>query len=95
MAMQEAFGMAGGFVIHPRVAFDPPADRDFLLVFPNFHIDPNQSIPDSMAMDWNWHTINGRNGPFPTPVVGKHGKGVSAAAIRGGRARRRAARAGR
>jgi len=76
MAMQEAFGMAGGFIIHPKVAFDPPVDRDFMLIFQNFHIDPNQSIPDSMAMDWNWHTINGRSGPFTTPLVVKHGERV-------------------
>jgi FtsP/CotA-like multicopper oxidase with cupredoxin domain len=76
MAMQEAFGMVGGFVIHPKVAFDPPVDRDFYLIFQNFHIDPNQSIPDSMAMDWNWHTINGRSGPFTTPLVVKHGERV-------------------
>ena len=76
VAMQEAFGMVGGFVIHPPVAFDPPVDRDFFLIFQNFHISPNQSISDSMAMDWNWHTINGRSGPFTTPLVCKHGERV-------------------
>jgi len=76
IAMQEAFGMVGGFIIHPKVAYDPPVDRDFLLTFQNFHIAPNQTIPDSMAMDWNWHTINGRSGPFTTPLVVKHGERV-------------------
>ena len=74
--MQEAFGMVGGFIIHPKAEFDPPVDRDFMLIFQNFHIDPNQTIPDSMAMDWNWHTINGRSGPFTTPLVVKHGERV-------------------
>ena len=74
--MQEAFGMVGGFIIHPKVAHEPSVDRDFLLIFQNFHIDPNQSIPDSMAMGWNWHTINGRSGPFTTPLVVKHGERV-------------------
>ena len=74
--MQEAFGMVGGFIIHPKIAYDPPVDRDFMLIFQNFHIDPNQTIPDSMAMDWNWHTINGRSGPFTTPLVVKHGERV-------------------
>ena len=76
MAMQEAIGMVGGFIIYPKVAYDPPVDRDFLLIFQNFHIGPNQTIPDSMAMDWNWHTINGRSGPFTTPLVVKHGERV-------------------
>lgn len=76
MAMQEAFGMVGYFIIHPAVAWNPPVDRDFLLLFQNFHIPPNQTIPDSMAMDWNWHTINGRSGPYTTPMVCRHGERV-------------------
>jgi FtsP/CotA-like multicopper oxidase with cupredoxin domain len=76
IAMQEAFGMVGGFIIHPKVADEPTVDRDFLLIFQNFHISPNQTIPDSMAMDWNWHTINGRSGPYTTPLVCKHGERV-------------------
>ena len=74
--MQEAFGMVGGFVIHPKAAWDPPVDRDFFLIFQNFQIPPTQTIPDSMAMDWNWHTINGRSGPYTTPLVVKHGERV-------------------
>jgi hypothetical protein len=46
------------------------------LIFQNFMIPPNQTIPDSMAMDWNWHTINGRSGPYTTPLVCRHGERV-------------------
>lgn len=74
--MQEAFGMAGFFIIHPKVAWDPPVDRDFGLLFQNFRIDWTQTIPDSMSMDWNWHTINGRSGPYTTPLVVRHGERV-------------------
>ncbi len=76
VAMQEAFGMAGMFIVHPRIAYDPPVDRDFALIFQNFLIPPNSTTADSMAMDWNWHTINGRSGPFTTPMVCKHGERV-------------------
>ncbi len=76
MPMQEAFGMVGFFIIHPQVAFDPPVDRDIGLIFQNFHIMPNQTVADSMAMDWNWHTINGRSGPYTTPMVVRHGERV-------------------
>lgn len=76
MPMHEAFGMVGFFIIHPPVAWDPPVDRDIGLLFQNFRIDPNQTVPDSMAMDWNWHTINGRSGPYTTPIVVKHGERV-------------------
>jgi len=76
VAMQESFGMVGWFIVHPKKVFDPPVDRDFGLIFQNFHIMPNQTISDSWAMDWNWHTINGRSGPFTTPLVVKHGERV-------------------
>lgn len=76
VAMQEAFGMIGWIIVHPKKPFDPPVDRDFGLLFQNFQIQPNQSIADSWSMDWNWHTINGRSGPFATPLVVKHGERV-------------------
>jgi manganese oxidase len=46
------------------------------LIFQNFFIEPNQTIADSMRMDWNLHTINGRSGPYSTPLVAKHGERV-------------------
>lgn len=76
VAMQEAFGQVGWFIIHPKKPHGPPVDRDFGLIFQNFHIKPTQTISDSWSMDWNWHTINGRSGPFTTPLVCKHGERV-------------------
>ncbi len=74
--MQEAFGSVGWFIVHPKKVFEPPVDRDFGLIFQNFFIEPNQTIADSWRMDWNWHTINGRRGPYTTPLVVKHGERV-------------------
>jgi FtsP/CotA-like multicopper oxidase with cupredoxin domain len=76
VAMQEAFGMVGFIIVHPRKVYEPPVDRDFGLIFQNFFIEPSQTISDSWMMDWNWHTINGRSGPFTTPLVCKHGERV-------------------
>lgn len=76
VAMQEALGMCGFFIVHPRIAFDPPVDRDFALCYQNFLIPPNADIADSTQMDWNWHCINGRCGPYTTPMVVKHGERV-------------------
>ncbi|MEQ9379294.1 MAG: copper oxidase [Pirellulales bacterium] len=76
VAMQEAFGMVGWMIVHPKKSFDPPVDRDFGLLFQNFFIGPNQTVADSQKMDWNWHTINGRSGPYATPLVCKHGERV-------------------
>lgn len=74
--MQEAMGMAGLFIIHPKIAYDPPVDRDFALVYQNYFIPPNSDIVDTSLMDWNWHAINGRCGPFTTPMVAKLGERV-------------------
>lgn len=74
--MQEAMGMVGFFIIHPKIAYDPPVDRDFALIYQNFYVPPNSTIADTSLMDWNWHTINGRSGPFTTPMVAKHGERV-------------------
>lgn len=74
--MQEAMGMVGFFIIHPKVAYDPPCDRDFGLIYQNFYIPPNADTADTSLMDWNWHTINGRSGPYSTPMVVKHGERV-------------------
>ncbi|MFH5802796.1 multicopper oxidase domain-containing protein [Alienimonas sp. DA493] len=76
VAMQEAFGMVGWFIVHPKTPFDPPVDRDFGLIFQNFRIDPMTTVVDSWGMDFNWHTINGRSGPYTTPLVCRHGERV-------------------
>jgi len=74
--MQEAFGAVGFFIIHPKIAFDPPVDRDFALHFQNWMIDHAQTTADTVADAWNWHGINGRLGPYTTPLVVKHGERV-------------------
>ncbi len=76
VAMQETHGMVGWIIVHPQKPTGPPVDRDFGLLFQNFAILPNQTINDSWSMDWNWHTINGRSGPYSTPLVVKHGERV-------------------
>lgn len=76
MPMQEGMGMAGLFICHPKIAFDPPVDRDFALVYQNFFILPNSETADVTKMDWNWSTINGKSGPYTTPLLVKHGERV-------------------
>lgn len=68
--------MVGFFIIHPKEPFNPTVDRDFGLIFQNFFIPPNSDTADSMRMDWNWHTINGRSGPYGTPLVVRHGERI-------------------
>ncbi|MDV6031469.1 Copper resistance protein A precursor [Stieleria neptunia] len=76
VAMQEAVGMVVPFIIHPKVAHTPAVDRDFVLVAQQFSILPNATVPNSNAMDWNFLTLNGRSGPYTTPLVCKLGERV-------------------
>jgi len=75
-AMQEGLGMVGLFIIHPKSAWEPPVDRDFALVIQEWAILPGSSVPNTMSMEFNLFTINGRSAPYITPLVCKLGERV-------------------
>ena len=62
MAMQEMMGPIGLFIIHPRRAHTPRVDRDFGIVLQEWALLPNNTIPNSLAMEFNWLTLNGKAG---------------------------------
>jgi hypothetical protein len=76
MAMQEMMGLIGLFVIHPRRPHAPRVDRDYGLVLQGWAILPNNTIPNSLAMEFNWLTFNGKAGPATTPMLCKVGERV-------------------
>jgi len=76
MAMQEMVGMLGGFVIHPKTAYSPQVDRDYLLALQEYAVLPNSNIPNSMNMEFNWLTFNGKVGPASTPLIIRVGERV-------------------
>ena len=76
MAMQEMMGMIGLFIMHPREAYRPRVQRDFGLVFQEWAILPNASVPNTMEMEFNWLTINGRAAPATTPLLVRQGERV-------------------
>jgi FtsP/CotA-like multicopper oxidase with cupredoxin domain len=76
MAMQEMMGLIGLFIIHPRRAHTPRVDRDFGIVLQGWAILPNNTIPNSLAMEFNWLTLNGKSGPATTPMLVKRGERV-------------------
>jgi FtsP/CotA-like multicopper oxidase with cupredoxin domain len=76
MAMQEMVGMLGGFIIHPRNGWSPRVDRDFLIALQEYAVLPNSTIPDSMKMEFNWLTFNGKAGPAATPLLIRLGERV-------------------
>lgn len=76
MAMQEMVGLLGGFVIHPKTAYSPRVDKDYLISLQEYAVLPNSTIPNSMNMEYNWLTFNGKSGPATTPLVVKLGERV-------------------
>jgi len=76
MAMQEMVGMLGGFIIHPTAPYSPRVDRDFLIALQEYAVLPNRTMPNSMNMEFNWLTFNGKAGPATTPLVMKQGERV-------------------
>jgi manganese oxidase len=76
MAMQEMVGMLGGFVIHPKTPYAPRVDKDYLIALQEYAVLPNSTIPNSMNMEFNWLTFNGKAGPASTPLIIKHGERV-------------------
>ncbi len=69
MAMQEMMGMIGAFIMHPALAYDPPVEKDFAIILQEYAVLPNNPTPNSMSMEFNWLTLNGKSGPANTPLI--------------------------
>lgn len=76
VAMQEMMGMIGAFIIHPSEPYDPPVDKDFVIALQEYALLPNNPTPNSMSMEYNWLTFNGKSGPATTPLVVRVGERV-------------------
>jgi FtsP/CotA-like multicopper oxidase with cupredoxin domain len=76
MAMQEMAGMLGGFIMHPRTPHHPRCDKDFLLHLQEYAILPNNTVPNTMNMEYNWLLLNGKAGPAATPLIVRQGDRV-------------------
>ncbi|MGH9470538.1 MAG: multicopper oxidase family protein [Terriglobia bacterium] len=69
MAMQEMMGMLGAFIMHPRKPDRPRVDKDFVVMLQEYAVLPNNSVPNTMNMEFNWLTLNGKAGPAATPLI--------------------------
>jgi manganese oxidase len=76
MAMQEMAGMLGGFIMHPRIPDHPRCDKDFLLHLQEYAVLPNNTVPNTMNMEYNWLLLNGKAGPASTPLIVRQGDRV-------------------
>jgi hypothetical protein len=76
MPMQEMMGMIGFFILHPKVPYEPRVDRDFGIMLQEWAILPNNTVPNSLSMEFNWLTLNGKAGPATTPMIVRQGERI-------------------
>ena len=76
MAMQEMMGMLGAFIMHPKVPYKPRVDKDFVIMLQEYAVLPNNTVPNSMNMEFNWLVFNGKTGPDITPLICRLGDRV-------------------
>lgn len=76
MAMQEMMGMLGAFIMHPKTPYEPRVDKDFVLMLQEFAVLPNNTVPNTMNMEFNWLLFNGKAGPMITPLIVRLGDRV-------------------
>jgi Putative multicopper oxidases len=76
MPMQEMMGLIGFFILHPKQAYEPRVDRDFGIILQEWAILPNNTVPNSLSMEFNWLTLNGKAGPATTPMIVRKGERV-------------------
>ncbi len=76
MSMQEMMGMIGFFIVHPQTPHAPKVDKDFGLILQEWAVLPNNTVPNTLAMEYNWLTFNGKSGPATTPLIARLGDRV-------------------
>ena len=69
MAMQEMIGMIGAFILHPKHAYTPAVASDHVIILQEYAVLPNNTVPNTMNMEYNWLTFNGKVAPAITPIV--------------------------
>jgi FtsP/CotA-like multicopper oxidase with cupredoxin domain len=75
-AMQQMMGTIGLFIIHPRTPQTPHCHKDFGLILQEWALLPNNPVPNTLEMEFNWLTINGKAGPATTPMIVRQGERV-------------------
>ena len=68
--------MMGLFILHPKTPYQPHVDHDFGLVLQEWALLPNQTVPNTANMEYNWLTLNGKSAPSTTPLLVRQGSRV-------------------
>ncbi len=75
-AMQEMMGMIGMFILHPEKPYKPRVDHDYGIILQEWAILPNNTVPNTASMEFNWLTFNGVSAPATTPLIARLGSRV-------------------
>ena len=75
-AMQEMIGQIGFFIAHPEKPYRLRADHDYGVILQEWAVLPNNSVPNTAAMEYNWLTFNGLSAPAITPMLARLGSRV-------------------
>ena len=75
-AMQEMLGMIGLFIIHPKMPHTPKVDKDYGIILQEWALLPSNDVPNTLSMEFNWLTMNGRSAPATTPLIVRQGERV-------------------
>jgi len=74
---QQAMGLMGMFVVHPRQRENPPAQRDYVIMLSEWRVDPGASRPVTTEMtEFNLLTMNSKVYPATHPIVAAMGERV-------------------
>ena len=74
---QQALGLMGLFVVHPRAPLAPPPDRDYAILLSEWKIEPGARRPDPNEMvDFNVLTMNAKIHPATQNLVARRGERV-------------------
>ena len=68
--------MLGAFIMHPKTAYTPHVDKDFVILLQEYAVLPNNTVPNTMNMEFNWLVFNGKTGPATTPLMVRLGDRV-------------------
>ena len=76
MPMAEMIGLLGFFIIHPKQPYRPVVHKDFGIVLQEWAVLPHNTVPNTLSMEFNWLTFNGKAAPAATPMLVKQGERV-------------------
>jgi manganese oxidase len=69
-AMQEMAGLIG-IIAPPRSAQRPKMDHDYGIILQEWAVLPNNSVPNTANMEFNWLTLNGLAAPLTALPEGR------------------------